>query len=235
VSDAPSGATPSASPGLSNRATWVILAVVFVVLAGVVGLIVWAVSSSGSASAPRPGFERFEPAWQSAMAKASVEATFPAGPVDLTQVRATGSQPFEATFTAEEISALVSVYRFEMTVSGEKVALGDAEIGFPEDGIGELDAELYARGSRYRAKATAPVTYVDGEITSPGLSSLRVEGFSVGGNNREMASEGIFLYLNRYLAAAPGLVVEEARIVEGGLVVTGTAPERLEHPEPLEP
>ena len=57
----------------------------------------------------------------------------------------------------------------------------------------------------------------------------------MGGENRERAGEGILTYFNRYLGAAPGLTVEEARIVSGGLEVRGTAPERIEHPEPLEP
>jgi hypothetical protein len=219
---------------MSRHATWIILTVVFVVLAGLVGLIVWALGSSGSASAPRPGFERYQPAWESAMRKAGVEATFPDGPVDISQVRATGTQPLDATFTAEEVAALLSVYRYEARVSGQTAATGDIEVSFPEDGVAELDMVLYWDGSRYRAKAVAPLAYQGGTITSPGLTSLRVAGFSVSGSNKEQASDGIIDYLNRYLGAAPGLTVEEAAITTDGLAVKGTVPESIEHPDPVD-
>lgn len=227
---------PSEPSALSRHATWIIAAIAFFVLAALVGLIVWAVGTSGrGTSAPRPGFDRFEPAWESAMRKASVEATFPAGPVDMTQVRVSGTQPFEATFTAEEISALMSVYRYETRISGQTVAAGDVEVDFPEEGVGAIATVLFAEGSRFRARATAPVTYESGLIRSPGLTGLRVEGFSVSGARRNQAGEALFTYLNRYLDAAPGLEVEEARIVRDGVFVRGSAPESLEHPGPLDP
>lgn len=235
-SDAPAAParTPEKPPRkvgrISDRTVLVILAVSFLVIAGLVGVVVWAVGGSGSASAPRPSFDRYQDAWESAMAKASVEATFPTEPVDLADVRAVGTQPLDATFTAEEMSALMSVYRFEMTVEGETVSTGDVELAFPADGIAEMNAVLFARGSRYRAQASAPLAFENGEITSPGLTSLRVAGFNVGGTNRERASEGIMLYLNRYLGAAPGLRVDEARVLEGGIEVKGAVPERLEYP-----
>jgi hypothetical protein len=131
---------------LSPRAKWIILTVTFVVIAGMVGLIVWAVSSTGGSSAPRPGFERFEPAWASAMSKASVEATFPAGPVDVTKVRVTGSQSFEATFTGEEMAALLSVYSYEARVSGQTFAIGNVGVEFPEPGVTSLRLTLYDPG-----------------------------------------------------------------------------------------
>ncbi len=215
---------------ISDRTVLVILAVSFLVIAGLVGVVVWAVSGSGSASAPRPSFDRYQDAWESAMAKASIKATFPAQPVDLAEVRSFGIQPLDAVFTAEEMSALMSVYRFELAVEGETVSTGDVELEFPEHGMAEMNAVLFARGSRYRAQASAPLAFENGEITSPGLTSLRVAGFNVGGTNRERASEGIMLYLNRYLAAAPGLRVDEARVVEGGIAVKGAVPESLEHP-----
>jgi len=238
TNDTATTAAPDPKPGkpqrqvgrISDRAVLVILVASFLVIAGLVGVVVWAVGGSGSASAPRPAFDRYQDAWESAMAKASVEASFPAGPVDINEVRAIGRQPLDATFTGEELSALMSVYRFEMTVRGETVSAGDVEVSFPDDGVAEMNAVLFARGSRYRAQASAPVTFENGEITSPGLTSLKVAGFNVTGSNREQAGEGLLLYLNNYLRAAPGLRVDEARIVEGGIEVKGSAPERLEHP-----
>lgn len=166
------------------------------------------------------------------MDKASVEATFPPGPVDITKVRVTGSQPFEATFTGEEIAALMSVYSYEAKVSGQSFSISDVSVEFPEPGKSSLRVTLYAQGSSYKARAEAPLAYENGAITSPGLTSLRVEGFSVGGSRREQASDGLIDYLNRFLDAAPGLRVDEARITAAGLEVKGTAPLSIEHPEP---
>jgi hypothetical protein len=57
-----SSASPKPSAALSPRAKWILLAVSFAVVAGMVGLIVWAVTGSGGgSSAPRPGFEQYEP------------------------------------------------------------------------------------------------------------------------------------------------------------------------------
>ncbi|MDY0087345.1 MAG: hypothetical protein RBS78_02145 [Coriobacteriia bacterium] len=218
---------------LSDRTIWVIIAVSFIVLSLLVGLAVWAVMSPRTPSASAPSFERYRPGWESAMAKAGVEAEFPTGPVDITQVKAFGERPFAATFSAEELSALMSVYRYETTISGETVSAADAQVSFPGEGIGEMNVVLYARGSRYRAEASAPVSYKNGRITSPGLTTLKVAGFSVGGANREQAGKALMIFLNEYLEVAPGLEVTQARIVADGVEVRGTAPERLAHPEPL--
>ncbi|MFU8890905.1 MAG: hypothetical protein ACNA76_04490 [Anaerosomatales bacterium] len=227
--------SPKPSAALSQRATWIIIAVSFVVIVGLVGLVFWAITSSGGgSSAPRPGFERYEGAWASAMAKASVEATFPAGPVDVTAVRVTGSQPLEATFTGEEMAALLSVYRYRATVAGQSFALRDVSVEFPEPGVTALRLTLDTGGSSYKARAEAPLAYERGSITSPGLTSLRVEGFSVGGSRRQQAGDGILDYLNEFLDATPGLNVDEARITADGLEVRGTVPESIEHPDPID-
>lgn len=230
-----SSASSGPSATLSRRTKWILLAVSLAVVAGIVGLIAWAViGSGGGSSVPRPGFEQYESAWSSVMDKASVEATFPAGPVDVTGVRFTGSQPFEATFTGEEMAALLSVYSYQAEVAGRTFAMRDVSVGFPEAGVTDLRLTLETGGSSYKARAEAPLAYQNGSITSPGLTSLRVEGFGVGGSRRDQAGEGIIDYLNEFLDATPGLTVEEARIVPGGLEVRGTAPLSIEHPEPID-
>ena len=166
------------------------------------------------------------------MAKAGVEATFPAGPVDLTQVSPSGSEPFEATFTAEEITALLNVYRYEADLSGQSVSFTRAQAAFPKPGVGALAGTLSAQGSNYSAEIAGPVTYAATGIDSPGATSLKVEGFNVGGARRRQASDAVIAYLNLYLRAAPGLTIEDARIVADGVYVKGSAPTRLEHPAP---
>jgi len=205
------------------------------IVAGLAGLIAWATTvSNRPAPAVRkgPGFERFEPGWTSAMAKAGVEATFPPAPVELTEVVPTGRQPFEATFTAEEITALLNVYTYDSDLAGQGASLSEAAASFPAPGVGALRGALSASGSTYEAAIEGPVEYSAKGIDSPGATSLTVEGFNVGGERRQQASDAVVAYLNMYLRAAPGLTVESAEIVEGGLRVKGAAPARLEHPVP---
>jgi len=207
--------------------------VALVALAALIALVVWAVGVSNR-PAPRaepPRFDRFERAWSSAMAKAGVEATFPAGPVEVTTVVATGRVPFEATFTAEEMTALVNVYPFTTDIAGQTISLGNPEVGFPAAGVGTLAGSLETGGSRYDAVITAPVTWGLSGIESPGATELTVEGFSVGGDRRRQATTALIEYLNAYVVAAPGLSVDGAEIVDGGVRVSGFAPASIEHPQ----
>ena len=107
------------------------------------------------------------------------------------------------------------------------------EASFPQPGVGSLSGKLATGGSAYDATIVGPVAYTATGIDSPGATSLTVEGFSVGGDRRKQASEAVIAYLNMYVRAAPGLTVQSAEIVEGGIRVKGLAPERLEHPPPL--
>lgn len=178
------------------------------------------------------GIAQYEPAWSSAMAKAGVEATFPPSPVDVSEVRATGKQPFEATFTAEEISALMNVYRYEGEIQQQRFSLRRVKASFPSDGVGSLSGSLIAGNTSYFARIEGPVTYSPTGIDSPGATKLEVEGFTVSGERRTQASDAVIAYLNMYVRAAPGLIVERAEIVDDGLSVKGSAAQRLEHPAP---
>lgn len=195
----------------------------------VAGAIVWAVLDSGSqpTTAGRSTFADLEPAWASAMRKADVEATFPAAPVQVEAVTTTGRQPFEATFTAEEMSALLAVYRFEAEMPA---TLSSVRVAFPDDGVAEITARIRLQGATYEGVATMPLEYSVKGIDSPGLTALTVDGFKVTGEQRRQASDALLAYLNGYLRAVPGLTVEQARITAGGLVVKGMAPVRIENP-----
>ncbi len=231
--DAPGAKTDGRGP--SRRAAVIAAVVASVVLVGLIGLVVWAVLASRKPVVVReaPRFDRFEPAWASAMAKAGVEATFPAGPVDVTMAKPFGRVPFEATFTAEEITALLNVYRYQGGIGGQDVSFESPEAAFPRPGVGSLSGQLATGGSSYSATIVGPVTYAATGIDSPGATELTVEGFSVRGDRRTQASEAVIAYLNMYVRAAPGLTVQSAEIVQDGLRVTGSAPARLEHPPPL--
>lgn len=229
--DQTSSTTPA--PTASSRATRILAIVAILATIGMVALIVWAIMRSGSRTpAPAPSFDRFEPAWTSAMEKAGVEATFPPGPVDVTQVRVSGRIAFETTLTAEEVSALLSVYRFETTVRGTNLALADVTAEFPDDDVASLKGKLISDGTRYDAEFTGPLLYADRTISTPGLQEARAEGFAIRGDRLRQVSEALVVYFNRYLKAVPGLTVQEARIVPGAVEVKGWAPQRIEHPAP---
>jgi len=228
-------AAPTPAPqNRSRTAARVAIVVVLLSLLGLTALVIWAVSVARRPSPPveAPRFDRFERAWSSAMAKAGVEATFPAGPVEVTQLTATGRAPFEATFTAEEITALINVYPYRTDIGGQAIAFQDPIVELPEPGVGSLSGKLETGGSTYDAAITAPVTYGAAGIESPGATELTVEGFSVGGDRRSQATGAVIGYLNSYVLAAPGLTVDSAEIVDGGLRVSGFAPASIEHPAP---
>lgn len=225
-------APPPGAVGPSRRAVWVLGIIGVTVIVGLAAVVVWALASrSQPSTVALPRFDRFEPAWSSAMQKAGVEATFPAGPVQIEDLLATGRRPFEATFTAEEVSALMNVYVYDTEVAGQDVGVKDVAVGFPGPGVGSIEGELLSGGSSYGVKATAPLTYSAKGIASPGLTSLAVEGFSIGGSRRQQAGDALVAYLNTYLRAAPGLTVERAEITTEGLRVKGSAPAALEHPK----
>lgn len=232
MTDSPADPGPVVPGGPGKTPMRIFAIVAGIVVVGFVALIAWALWTAGkpTPSAPAPRFDRFQSAWASAMAKAGVEATFPVDPVEVTSLQSSGRQSFEATFTAEEITALLNVYPYRGEIAGAEVSLTSAEVEFPDAGRVRLSGSLVADGSGYSAVAEAPVSYADGEITSRGLTSLTVEGFNISGGRRTQAGDGLLQYFNAYLDATPGLTVEVAEVVEGGIVVKGFAPVALTNP-----
>ena len=161
------------------------------------------------------------------MAKAGTKATFPEAPVELENVSATGGHPFEATFTAEEITALVNVFRWTTDIQGTSVAVSGVTVGFPEAGTGSLRARVKVNGSSYSGTLVGPIAYENGTITSPGATKVVAEGFTVTGDRATQATDMLLLYLNAYLKAAPGLTVDSAAVTADGVEVSGTAPDSL--------
>lgn len=223
-----------ATTGSGRRRAYVAWAtgavVALAVVAGIVWLVLW--SLRGAARVDSQTIEGQRSAWESAMAKASVEATFPGGPVDLEQVRATGAHPFSATFTAEEIDALLAIYRYTRRRQGRDVSLDRASVLLPEPGRAAIRGRIVIDGSSYTAKASGPVRWADGVVVDASSATVSVEGFELTGDRKAAALDAIEGYLDGLLAAAPGLVVREATVTSDGLSVRGTAPARLAHPEP---
>lgn len=222
--DQTGGATPSKRAVRGFAVVAVIAAIAIAVLVG------WALWMRGRAPrpAPRASIEAFEPAWASAMAKAGVEATFPALPLDIENLRFSGRHSFEATFTAEEITALLNVYRFSTNIAGSSVSLGASRLSFgPRDEVG-IEGTLIADGSPYFAKATASVRYEGGTLVSPGLRQLEVEGFGVRGSKKRDAGQALLEYFNLFIDSVPGLTIRSAQRVGEDVRVEGFAPDSIE-------
>jgi len=165
------------------------------------------------------------------MEKAGVEAAFPANaPVELASIEASGSHPFSATFTGEELTALLSAFSYDFTAEGVTVTLDRADISVISTGTMGLNGGVTVDGKSYSAVVEGPVTMRFGTVESPGATSATVEGFSLGGSQLDQATDAVLRYVNAYLSAAPGLKVGSARVTGDGVVVTGTAPDKLDYP-----
>jgi hypothetical protein len=200
-----------------------------IVLGSLAGVVVWALGRNRARSAGTD-FSTYQSAYESAMKKAGVSAPFPQAPVDITAVTSTGVHPFEATFTAEEITALVNVFAFTADVQGTSISVADPLIELAGGNAVRLSGAVTLDGSTYRGSVEGPVGFSAGHITSPGATKATAEGLSVGGDKAKQASAGLIEYLNLYLGAAPGLIVMTAEVTPEGFKVKGTAPDTLTMP-----
>jgi hypothetical protein len=228
--DAPPTTATSASPAPKRRRWlgWTIGIVSAVIVIGALaGVVVWA--TRGRAAAPSD-FSAYRAGFESAMAKTGTKAVFPAAPVELSGVSATGSHPFQTTFTADEITALVNVFPWTTDIQGTSVAVSGVSVGFPSAGTGSLKARVKVNGSSYSGSLVGPLEYRAGTITSTGATKVVAEGFTVTGDRATQATDMLLVYLNAYLKAAPGLSVDKAVITGDGVVVSGTAPDSLTLP-----
>lgn len=210
----------------SRRGLIIGIAVAVVFLAIVAGAVFWALSRGDTG----PNREALRAPFESAMRKASVEASFPAQPVELGSVTASGGHPFSATFTAEELGALLNTFSFTADIAGSKAQVRRAGLRFLGNDVIELDARVEVDGSTYSAVVEAPVEFRDGAARSRGATRATAEGISLNAAQRAQLTNAVLAYVNAYLQAAPGLDVGSARLTPDGIAVTGTAPDRLEYP-----
>jgi hypothetical protein len=222
--------TATATPPPPKRRRWIGWAIGILCLVLVVGALVGVVVWARTRNAPTTDFSAYRPGFESAMRKAGTTATFPAAPVDLQGVSATGSHSFEATFTADEITALVNVFPWTTEIQGTPVAVSGARIGFPSAGNASLRARVKVSGSSYSGTVEAPVRFQMGAITSTGATKVLAEGIAVKGDRAAQATDMLLVYLNAYLAAAPGLDVYAADVTNAGVHVKGSAPDALVMP-----
>jgi len=208
---------------------WVLVSVVIALL--MVGGLVWLVMSSLHGKGSATDSAAVQAAFASAMKKAGVTATYPApAPVELTTVVAKGSHPFTATFTPEEIGALLDTFSYTASVAGTEISLSRATVAFPAPSTIQLDAVVSANGSSYSGSVTAPTVFANGQVKSTGATNVTVEGIGANDAQKSQATDGLVMYANSLLTAAPGLKVDSASIQADGLHVSGTAPDSLSYP-----
>lgn len=229
MSDAPEPNAPTEPPRRVRRGLWIGLGVVagVIALAALGGLIFWAITSGGSRGTGA-GTEAVREDWASAMSKAGVEATLPPEPTDIRSYRAEGAgHPFDATFTAGEATALLRVYTFSYDSGQGEVSIGEPSVAFPSDGVVELTGDVSFGENTAGASIEGPVSWTADGIQQDGEATVKVEGFSIGGDRGAQAAQAAVLYGNAYLQAAPGLEVQQVEIRADGVRVKGVAPDRL--------
>lgn len=224
----PTGLSTADTPAPKRRwVAWTVGILSAVIVVGsLVGVVVWALNrGSGGVD-----FSSYQGAYASAMKKAGVTAAFPTAPVDITTVKSAGEHPFEASFTAQEITALVNALTFSANIQGTDIAVSDPLIELAGTNAARLSGSITLNGSSYSAAVEGPVGFSAGQITSSGATKATAEGFSVGADRAKQATTGLLEYLNLYLGAAPGLTVTTAEVTPEGFKVRGTAPDTLSLP-----
>ena len=229
VTDTPE-ATPDGAPPAARRrwVPWVAGgAVVLVFIMLVVGTVVWALSRSPAGAIDSA---KTRSAFDSAMHKAGTTASFPDAPVELTTLRASGGHPFSATFSDDELAALLNTYTHTATVAGSKISMRAVTLRLAGDGAARISATVDVDGSAYGGAVTGPIGFTNGLVTSPGATSASAEGFALNAGQRAQITGPLLGYFNAYLSAAPGLKVGTANVTPDGFAVTGIAPDRIEVP-----
>jgi len=223
------GTATGPRPGRRRRWVWWLVGVLALVaiIAAVVGVFALVARNHGTRGAsPAASASAFD----SAMAKAGVKATVPTRPVELTSVSATGSHPFEADFSAEELSALINAFTYTTDVDGQKLSVTSATIEIPGDGTMALSGTVTLGENSYSGSIAGPVGFENGQVTSTGATSVSAEGFPIGGAQAQQATTALLGYVNDYLAAAPGLKIEAAQLSGTNVHVKGTAPDSITAP-----
>ena len=241
MTDSPTVEMPASRPSPSTNSTpsptgktgrrwlpWVLGGVAVVVFVGLIGgAVFWSLSRKQS-GAIDPAATRS--AFSSAMRKAGVAATSPSSALELTTVRASGAHPFSATFSPDELAALLNTFVHSAPVSGSQISMRNVRMQLAGADSLQLSASVVVDGSTYSGVVNAPVAFTNGEVTSSGATAATAEGIPLNSGQRAQITRALVGYANAYLAAAPGLKITSAKVVTGGVAVTGIAPDRLTLP-----
>lgn len=221
---APAATGEAPRPGGGRFGIGALIALVVLAVA-MLGVVVWLVLGALN---NRPVDDRAtQAAFESAMRKAGTQADYPGEPIDLKAVRPTGSHSFSATFTPDEVAALVNTFRFTSDVGGTQIAVRDLRLEFPAEDTVRAKASVMANGSTYSGDATLDVRFETGRFKSAGVSALTVEGINANEGQKALVADALINYANNYLKNAPGLTLVSVKVTSGGAAVSGMAPDAL--------
>jgi hypothetical protein len=166
-------------------------------------------------------------AYASAMKRAGVNSPpMPETQIELSTVQTMGSHKFDATFTYPELAALLQA--FGHTPRGaQHVEVRCQSIAPASGGSLRLTGGLVANGQSFDGWVQAPVKFTMGSIQVTGPVRANIGGLTWNRQQATSAGGVIVNYLNALLVAAPGLQISGAEIVDGGVHVTGTAPNTI--------
>jgi hypothetical protein len=165
-------------------------------------------------------------AFSSAMKKAKVSAPqAPTAPIEIATVKPVGSHRFQATFSYEELTALLAAFS-HASKSTQKAGASVTSVEQAGRGV-RLSGQFTMSGMSYTGTIEGPAKYSGGKIGTDGEVKATMNGFPVPGSQADQAAGLLIRYLNGYLAAAPGLKVNSATIADDGIHVTGTAPDTI--------
>lgn len=174
---------------------------------------------AGTAKQKDLGVDASQAAFESAMGKAGVDANYPATPAAIGSVTVKGSKPLDATFTDDEVSALMNAYLvpFEYNVRGVQVV-------FHDGGNAEGSAMVTYQGVDMPGYIKGTVSW-DGRVSGT-ASAASAAGIPANGSWLETGQNKTLQFVNLYFAV-PGLTIESAEMREGEVHVTGTVPESI--------
>jgi hypothetical protein len=165
-------------------------------------------------------------AFSSAMKKAKVSAPqAPATPIEIATIKPVGKHHFEATFSYEELTALLAAFS-HASKSAQKAGAAVTSVDGADGGV-RVSGQFTMSGMSYTGTIEGPAKYSGGKIATDGEVSATMNGFPIPGSQADQAAGLLIRYLNGYLASAPGLKVDSAEIAEGGIRVAGTAPDTI--------
>ena len=186
----------------------------------------WLLAKPAQTSAPAPVVTAS--AFDSAMQKAGVKTPGPpASPVDLASVKPSGHHTFDATFTPEELGALLNAFPHDVTVSGTIVSLSSVTLSAAPGGGLALSGTVSAGGTSYSGTVSGSVAFEGGKVVAAGPLTVEAEGLTLPDAQAQGATQMLLAYVNGYLAAAPGLTATSASVSPDGVHVTGIAPDTL--------
>ena len=218
-------ATPGRPPRKRRVGCWVSAIALIVAVALVAGLW-WLIASRAHPQASASSSAAFDTAMTKAMVKAPGE---PATAIDLSTIKARGTHAFDATFTGDELAALLNAFPHEVNAGNTSVALQGVTVALGSNGDLTLSGTVSSGGSAYSGKASGAAAYTNGEVVAAGPISVQAEGIDLGGAQAATATQLLLAYVNGYLRAAPGLTITSATVSSQGVHVRGLAPDSIKY------